>query len=249
MNLVNKVKSAIPVVLLAMTTQASADTFGASAGVMGWQATSSGVLQAGGSGVDLEDDLNFSDDTFLAVYVSLEHPVPALPNVKFQYYSADQVENGRIDTSFNGVDFNGTVNTNLNLSHYDFIMYYEVLDNIVSLDLGVNAKVFTGDLDIRQQNDADKRVTVSISEAVPLLYASGEVAFPFAQSVSFGVDASGMAISGNSVYDVAARMKLRLSFADLQVGYREIQADLEDIEGIDVDIDISGPFVSAGLSF
>ncbi|MCP5208921.1 MAG: TIGR04219 family outer membrane beta-barrel protein [Hahellaceae bacterium] len=235
--------------LIAFAGQVNADVLGVTAGVSGWYAQSSGNLQSGGDPVDLEDNLNFSEETLLMVYASLEHPIPILPNGKFKYFSADQVGYGNIDTNFQGVNFNGDVQTNLDLSNYDFIMYYEVLDNYASIDLGLNAKVFNGTLALRQQNDAKKIVNEDINEVIPMLYGNAELTLPFLQSLAVGLEGSAMSLGDNTVMDVSAKMKFRLVFLGMELGYRQLSAQLEDVEGIEVDVDMSGPYFSLGAVF
>lgn len=235
--------------ILTLSGSVNADVLGVTAGISGWYSQSSGTLQSGGNPLNIENDLNFSDETLLNVYVSLEHPIPLLPNVKFKYFDSDQVAYGHANTTFKGVDFNGGVTTSLDFSQYDFILYYEVLDNIVSLDVGLNAKLFDGNLAMRQQNDATKVMKEGITEVLPMLYGNAEVAIPFMSSVSFGLEGSAMALGDNTAYDVSAKVKLRIVFAGLELGYRQISAQLDDVEGIAVDVDHSGPYVSAGLVF
>lgn len=241
--------AAVQAGLMAFGVQANADVLGFSAGLSGWYAQSSGTLQSGGDPIDLESNLNFSDEALLMVYASLEHPIPILPNGKFQYFSADQVSYGNINTSFQGVNFNGDVQTNLDLSNYDFILYYEVLDNYVSLDVGLNAKVFDGVLAMRQQNDANKVVNEDISEIIPMLYGNAEFTIPFLQSLSVGLEGSGMSMGDNTVMDISAKMKFRIVFLGMELGYRQLSAQLEDVEGIDVDVDMTGPYFSLGAVF
>ena len=55
--------------------------------------------------------------------------------------------------SFNGLstfDTNRTVNTVSDLTHIDYILYYEIFDNdLVSIDLGLNAKQFDGEITVK----------------------------------------------------------------------------------------------------
>ncbi len=84
----------------------------------------------------IKDDSVKTNPTLSA---SLEHFIPLVPNVKFGY------------TNVSG-DYN------LDYSQYDFIAYYEILDNdLLSFDIGLNLQHFNGkfryaNLDIWQPN-------------------------------------------------------------------------------------------------
>lgn len=60
----------------------------------------SGWVQYKGDQVDLKDDLNIGDEDSYFFRAKLEHPVPVLPNVAFQYMKMDFSGTGRITRSF-----------------------------------------------------------------------------------------------------------------------------------------------------
>ncbi|PID41751.1 MAG: hypothetical protein CSB48_13360 [Proteobacteria bacterium] len=227
---------------------ANADILGVTAGVSGWYTNYSGEAQSGGAKVDVEDDFGIDDGAFLAAYASLEHPIPLLPNIKVRYQSGDVDSNGAVFTSFRGADLNGSVETKLDLSHLDLVLYYEVLDNILSLDLGLSAKVFNGKLEIHQVDDPSRSVTEDITAIVPLLYGATEVVIP-ATDLSVKGAVGFITYSDNRVYDVSLKLKQKISFVVVEAGYRVLGAELDDVENIDFNLTLAGPFLAVGAAF
>ena len=132
--------------IAAFSTLAAADTVaGLYAGAGIWSAGPGGNI--GGTTVDV-DALGLSSETNAFVYVALEHPVPALPNVKLQHTRLSSRGEALLSRRFrlDDVEFlaGETVSTELDLTHTDAVMYYELLDNVVSLDLGGTLRVFNG---------------------------------------------------------------------------------------------------------
>jgi len=128
---------------------AQADTLlGLYVGVDGWQSDNDGQFSYKDNA---PQDFNFEDETFISYYAALEHPVPLVPNLKLKYTELELNGSATLtDTfSFNGSDYvvGTTANTLSDLTHIDYILYYEIFDNdLISIDLGLNAKQFDGDI-------------------------------------------------------------------------------------------------------
>jgi len=210
------------------------------AGVSGDASTSSGAQT-----VDMESDLGFGKDSFFELAATLEHPIPVLPNVRIKYADLDQTEEGTFSTTFDGVS--GDVETNLDLSHVDLMLYYEILDTYLSVDIGLDIKVFDGQLEIQEKTSTTVSTT-KIDEILPLLYVSTEVELPLTD-LSFGAEVSGVSYSGNSLYDGKVRFRQGFSLAFVELGYRQMAINVEDLSDTDVDIEFSGVYLSTGLDF
>jgi len=223
---------------------AQADFIGGSVEAAYWSAGIGGHATIGNSSVDTEDDLNLSDDGFFEFAATIEHPVPVLPNVRLKYLSLEQTENGELSAAFDSVSI-GDVETKLDLSHMDLILYYEILDNYVSVDIGLDIKKFDGKFTV--SNDSNTSST-DIDEAVPLGYLSAEVALPLTD-LSLGVEVSGISYSDNSLSDTKVRIRQGFSLAFVELGYRQIDLKIDDISDTDIDIDYSGIYISTGLDF
>jgi len=233
--------------LLVMSSAAAADTFGASASATYWRGENSGTVQKGGNSIDVNNDLGFTNDNFTAMSFSFEHPVPVLPDFKFQYFRIDQVGHGTIPTGSSYDGLSGNVDTNLDLSHYDVTLYYKLLDNWVHLDVGLTGKFFRGKLDVRQSNGGGESNT-EINQAFPMVYGAARFEFP-TTGLSVGMEGNGVSYSGNHAYDVSAYLDYRVVVLDLQAGYRALGFNVNDVSGINADVKIAGPYVKLGVAF
>ncbi|KZY41104.1 MULTISPECIES: TIGR04219 family outer membrane beta-barrel protein [unclassified Oleiphilus] len=240
-----KVTKLLAPFVLAASATAQADFIGGTVEASYWYAGVGGDASAGGATVDFEKDLGFEDDSFFELAASFEHPVPLIPNLKVRLTSLDQTESGNIDDTFDDVD--GPVTTNLDLTHYDVIAYYEILDNWVSVDVGLDIKVFDGQLNVEGDTESS---TSTIDNFLPLPYAKAEVELPFT-GMAFGAELSGISYSGNGIYDARARIRQNISLAFVELGYRTMAIKIDDIGSadIEVDVDFSGVYLSTGLDF
>src|SRR5690554_1757482 len=189
---------ALGVLALGLSATASADIVGVSAGLYGWNPDFSGKVTSDSTSVDLEKELRLGNEWATQGYVALEHPVPLLPNIKLQFTELSQDSTGRIATPFDGVS--GAVDVDLDLTHTDLILYYELLDNIVSLDVGLNVKFFDGQLNIHERGGNNSSRT-NIDEILPLLYVAPSVSLPLT-GLSVGAEVAGVTYSGNRLTDI-----------------------------------------------
>lgn len=240
--------AALSMACLAPTAQA--DTLlGLYLGVDGWQSDNSGSFAQDGN----LQSFNFEDETFTSYYAALEHPVPLVPNIKLKYTELELNGSTMLDESFSfgGSDYVvGTqVGTVSDLSHVDYILYYEIFDNdLVSIDLGVNAKQFDGDIVVTgtsQDGGPSTTERVDFSGFVPLVYGRAEVGLPFT-GLSVFFEGSLLAIDDSKVQDYQAGIAYALldNLAidlDVKAGYRSMTLELDDIDDIYTDLDASGP--------
>lgn len=238
---------------------ASADTilgFDASVGV--WQPSYSGAI-----GVDDFDVDNFSlaEDNVTFIQAALEHPIPLVPNVMVAHSKVST--NGSTilgsnvtfddETFFVGQD----VEADIDLSHTDATLYYEILDNWVNLDIGLTARQYSGSLDISGQYQVtipeilNPTITESIelSGVLPMAYAMARFDLPFT-GWSLVAQGNGTSYRGDSHMDVTA--KVRWDFAPvldfaLEAGYRHMTLDLQELDDLQSDLEISGPYLGLNL--
>jgi outer membrane protein len=248
--------AALSMACLAPTAQA--DTLlGLYLGVDGWQSDNSGSFAQDGN----LQSFKFDDETFTSYYAALEHPVPLVPNLKLKYTELELNGDTTLDEtfSFGGSDYVvGTqVGTVSDLSHIDYILYYEIFDNdLVSIDLGVNAKQFDGEIVVTgTSQDGGQNTTerVDFSGFVPLVYGRAEVGLPFT-GLSVFFEGSLLAIDDSKIQDYQAGIAYALldNLAidmDIKAGYRSMTLELDDIDDIYTDLDASGPFAGIQIHF
>ena len=132
--------------LTATPLLATADIAGLYAGTGVWQSSPTGTL--GNTSISLENTLNFDEENSNYFFIALEHPIPLLPNLRLTRTDLEWAGQGVVSagTSLDEVVFpsDQAVAADLDLSHTEVTFYYEILDNIVDLDLGLTARLFTG---------------------------------------------------------------------------------------------------------
>ena len=235
---------------------AHADTLlGLYIGVDGWQSDNSGSFADNGN----MQDFNFEDETFTSYYAALEHPIPLVPNIKLKYTELELNGSATLDDTFEFGDVAFTTGTTAStisdLSHIDYILYYEIFDNdLVSIDLGVNAKQFDGDIVVTGiSNGQATTETVDFSGFVPLVYGRAEVGLPLT-GFSVFFEGSLLAIDDSKVQDYQAGIAWALldNLAvdlDIKAGYRQMTLELDDIDDLYTNIDASGPFAGVQIHF
>jgi len=235
---------------LSLALPASADTvFGIYAGAATWQQQASGNVASGISQLDVEQDLGVEDEDNNVFYVAIEHPIPLLPNIRLQHtditLSGDNLLSR--DIEFNGSAFTVSeqVVTDLDLTQADAILYYEVLDNYLSLDLGLAARWVDGFVRVNSTLDGAE---AEFTGVVPLLYAKARIDLPLS-GWWVGAQAQGIAYDGDQLIDATAQIGWETVLGlGLELGYRTFSLELEEFDEVDTaEIDIDGVYF--GLTY
>lgn len=231
---------------------AQADTlFGVYAGVSMWSQAYSGGLEFADQGeIDMEKDLGFDEENASYLYVAVEHFVPLVPNVKLQRTEMSTEANSTLtrDITFEGQTFeaNQNISSDLDLSHIDATLYYEILDNWVSLDVGMSIRVFDGEVSVASDNGS-KQANQSISVPLPMLYGKAQFDLPFT-GFSLGVEANYLMVSGNGVSDILVRAAYESPFRlGAELGYRTFTFELDDIDDLYGELSVEGPYLAVTL--
>lgn len=241
--------------LLATAPSAQADTFlGIYAAAQAWNMDTEGGFANSSS----LTNFNFDDKTKGNFYVAFEHFVPFVPNVKVARTDLNTAGNVVLQSSFGfgGRLFatNSSLNTDIEISNTDIILYYELFDNdLVSFDLGINAKYIDGTLFVQDATDPSKKVSQDFSGPVPTLYSRLAVGIP---GTGIGLFAEGSMLSVNDhtlrdvqvavTYDLVENPAVNV---DLQVGYRSVLLELEDLDNIYSNLEFKGAFAGIEVHF
>ncbi len=237
--------------LLSFSAAIHADSLSLTAGGGMWNATPSGTFKkiTDPATVDLKDNLFFDTESQGYAFVTLEHFVPIIPNVRLQYTNLDYAGNGTSAFTFNGQTFSGNVVSDINMKALDLIAYYEVLDNVVSLDLGVNVRQLDVDYTIKSTSGGVVTTTSdSLSQTIPMLYALvGASPWP---DVLLSAEISYVTYSGSTLSDITAKISYTTDFfVGIEAGYRSLKLELSDVDNTDADVTFDGPFAGAYLKF
>lgn len=248
-SLISNLAAAPLIIAAALPLSATADAIGGEVTVSYWGAGYGGNVtdRTSQDTIDLEKDLKLDDGGFIEFAASLEHPIPIIPNIKIRHIDLDETADGSISSDFDGVPASD-VTTNLDLTHSSAVLYYEVLDNFVSLDLGLEARMFDGQLRIEEKGGTNEVSETKIDETLPLAYVAASVDLPLT-GLSVGAEVSGISYSGDKIMDAKAAVRYNIGLFLVEAGYRSMNIKVDDVSGIDVDADLSGAYLTTGIDF
>ncbi len=224
--------------LLALGTSvcglAQADVVGVKGDLSYWNYNGEANMAAQTSAPDQDLDRKGSAQLSLAI----EHPIPLIPNAKIRYVNLKtQTEN----------EVAGQPVYDLDIDHTDFILYYEVLDNIVDADIGFGASNLNGDVKTLGLNKTD------IDKTIPVIYGSAGVKLPF---TGLSAKAELLYSNVNDTKITDAQAELQYNFIDnllvdvgLKAGYRILDIKLDDYEKNDLKFNFKGPYIGLDVHF
>ncbi len=217
---------------------ALADVVGWRLGANVWLQQYEGDVRSGGGNIDLEDDLNYDDDTGTSLYIQLEHPIPLLPNIMLQHTDMEVAESGFVDgIEFDGVVYSGDVSSRLDLTHTDTTLYYEILDNWVNLDIGLTGRFFDEGIQIRDQTSLEAG-KIDIDHVVPMFYGHARFDLPFS-GLTLGIEGNYISYDDDTLYDTKLNLGYTFAFGlGIEAGYRIMDFEYEDDDDFaDVTVD------------
>lgn len=253
-----KLLSVIAIASLSSIPVAQADVAGFEVGGYQWTPDYSGTILSStstvaGSTIDLENDLGFTDESHNVIYFSIEHPVPALPNIKITSSDFDNSSTGIItrDLVFGGETFsvNENVTTIMDSSNIEYTLYYEILDNWINWDLGVTFRQYDGQVGLSTpESGSNLNESEDLDFTIPLFYTKARFDLPF---TGFYVDGQINIISYDD--DSVSDMMVALGYESeiglgASLGYRTFDLEAEE-DDLDVDLKFDGAYFSLFFHF
>lgn len=238
---------------LMLSTTAQADFFRVHVGGGAWINQLNGDLSSSISGDVNVDDLGTDTQTKGYLWAYFKHPVPLVPNVRLEYMNIgfDGTANQSFD--FKGKSYGVSANSSIDMTQYDVIAYYNLLDNTfwATLDLGIDVKALQ--FDFKANSSAtNSSVTESESVFLPMLYGRVRAELP---TTDIGLEANVkyVAYDGDSLIDYTVKVDYTLAELlpvdlALEVGYRKQQFEVEG-GGYSVDLSIDGVFAGLAIKF
>lgn len=157
----------------------------------------------------------------------IEHPIPMIPNIRVDYTSE--------------VEFSG-LSSIVSVTQTDITPYYEILDNIVDIDVGLTAKVLEG---TTKQGNTEE----SFDAVIPMVYVGTAIMFP-GSPLSLSASVKYMGIDGDSFTDARAKVLWKIAGGlAAQAGYRYESIKLNDFNDITTDARFEGPYIGMNYSF
>ena len=241
-----KLKQLALVSALITPFSANADVLSFAIGGGGWNASPTGNFQktTDPAAVDVKENLFWKEETNTYIYATLEHPVPILPNVRLISTKIDQSGSGNTNFVFDGITYSGDISNEFSIETLDLIAYYEVLDNVVSIDIGLNIRNLKFDYTIVNGTTT----TDTVDETVPMVYALvGGSPIP---DLLISGELSYIAYDGSTISDFTAKIAYTTSyFVGVEAGYRAQSFEFDDVSETNAKLDFDGVFVGAYLKF
>lgn len=226
--------------LSAMSTNVNADFLGLYVGGGVWDHDASGTFGTlGDPAIDVESDLNYSSENDTYFYAAFEHFVPFVPNIRIEAASMGHSGDAANIDFGNGVNLTGS--SEINLDTTDTIAYYRLLDNWVNFDLGLNLRKLDADFTVDTES-------VSVSETIPMLYVAAQFDLPLT-GFSIGGDMNMVSYDGSSYQDIRLRALYEMGVIGFEAGLRSTTMELDDVDGVDADLEFQGLMLGAYLHF
>jgi len=231
------------------TTLSMADIIGGEVSVGYYNHAPSGIAQYNGDTIDVENDLKWKSQGDIFLKAAIEHPIPILPNIKVGYTNFGHSGSGTITNSFQfgGQTFSADsdIYSSFDIKMYDLTLYYEILDNWVNLDLGLNVKYMDGTILVKGDNLITGQLlneTSTFQVPIPMIYAKAQFDVP-ATDLSFLAEGNYVSYDGNTLYDaeVGARYTFMLGLG-IEAGYKTMKLKINDIDDLSMDTDYSGAY-------
>ncbi len=236
-----------------------ADFLKAEAGAGVWLVNGSGEIVYKGTPLDFEDDLGLDSSLAAYAYANFKHFIPIIPNarVEITQFGEDATKNipAELQHEFNDRNISGNTKSKLNLNQIDIIAYYNLIDTILSADVGFGIKYYDGDIDV----DGNK---VNIDFPVPIIYGRLGATIP-TTNIGAEIDLKYFKFSPEvhaEMYDLRIKAKatvLELALLEMVIegGYRvhrlQILAEDNSFSDFNADIksEVSGFFGGINITF
>jgi outer membrane protein len=250
-----KTALSLGLIFLGASFTSQADTLlGLYAGAQGWNMQTAGGFSSDGTNADF----NFEEQTNSNLYVAFEHPLPLIPNIKVQRTIMDTLGETTLNSQYTfGNEIyaeNTDVITDVQLTATDFILYYELFDNdLISFDVGINAKLLDGELLVTQKDDPSNSSREAFSGPVPMVYSRLAIGVPFTGFGAF-VEGSFLSVDDHTLSDYQAALTYSLMEnlavdVTFQVGYRAVELELDDLDNIYSNLEFKGVYAGLEVHF
>ena len=239
-----------------LATVASADMAKFEMGGGVWNQTPEGFLSYTDGATTGKYTSNKKEDGSAYLWMLIKHPIPIVPNLRLEYTNIE--DKGVVTGTFKDFDAPTSTTGSLELTQYDVIPYYNILDNTMwtTLDIGI-------DLKVQETNYQAKGVTIdgvinqnyddSETVVIPMVYARVRVELP----LNIGVEADGKYVTydGSTIYDMRAKVDYTFDFVPvvqpaIEVGYRVQKFDITSSDDkTKMDMEFSGVYAGLMLRF
>jgi outer membrane protein len=241
-------------IVAATPMMAQADLlFTIDAGASMWNAEASGDVDNGSAKLG-KDGLNLDSENNNVLFISFEHPVPVIPNIKIKKTDLDLTGDGTAPYTFLNQTFTGDTSSQLDLSHTDLTLYWGVPLPIPFFDInfGLTARQFDGVVSVTEKTTSTTEQE-DLNFVMPMGYLN--VDFDSHFGVYARAELNALSFDGNGVTDtefaIGYTLPLPIPMVDinLEAGHRAISVTTdEDTVDIETDIEMAGMFFGLNVS-
>jgi len=241
------------------TSALNADIARVEMGGGAWNQTPKGILSytdGATAGTYTSDE---KEDQSIYAWLLIKHPIPILPNLRLEYTTLK--DTGIVSGSFSGFTVPGaTTTSSLDITQYDVIPYYNLLDNTfwTTVDVGLDLKVMETTYKVDGVNvngiGGISAYEDTTSVIIPMGYVRARVEIPVTD-IGLEADVKYITYQGNTVSDIRVKADYTLGFIPvvqpaIEIGYRMQKFDLtSDDEKTKMNIDFSGVYAGLMLRF
>jgi outer membrane protein len=231
-----------------------ADNFSLYGGVGQWEIKMEGDVGQGGINTSL-DSLGIDNETGNVFWLMFEHPVPFIPNLRLMHSEiaavANSVASQVISIGNIEIEVEAKIQTTMDLAHTDVTLYYELLDNWFSFDLGITARQMKGYVEVLPEIGG--RFRAEMDGVVPTAYLNLQLDFPYS-GWHIGAMANAAAYDGDKITDVIGKIGYEFEITSamaigMNIGYRQMDLLLEEFYALNADASLSGAFVELLIHF
>jgi outer membrane protein len=243
--------------LLSMTfsSVSNADVLGvwAGGGLWNWDVSGSVRYQTVDT-FDLENPgsgnyLNWKDDDSGTLFIIIDHPVPVIPNIKLFRTSLKTSGTGQATASFGGATLTGAVDSTFEMDMTDLTLYWDLLDNVVGLDIGLNAKNIDGKISVTDVSTPGQTDTANFSATIPMLYAGVDVSLPLT-GLMLGVNGSYIEYSGDKLTETHIYIRYDSPYVlGVEAGVKSFNLTLDDLDQTYGEFKFTGTYAQLYLHF
>lgn len=241
-------------IVLSVATVASADLARVEAGAGMWMQSPSGSIGYTSASTGFADASKENSEVSGYAWLLVKHPLPMLPNLKLEYvntvnegsYSLDGLVVPGLPTAISSSE--------LEMTQFDVIPYYNLLDNTawVTLDVGLDLKIINLAYTAAGVDVIDAIGVDIASVVMPLAYVRARVQAP-GTNLGFEADIKTIAYGDNSVSDIRVKVDYTLDMVPviqpaIEVGYRMQSFELEEA-GFALATDFAGLYLGVMARF
>ncbi len=234
---------------------AMSDTiFGLYAGANLWQPEANGTIGQSENSFDFSGDFSGGDSDSTSFYLAVEHFVPLIPNVLVR--STPVNWSGRSESATGTlagvITLSGEVDAELDVDMKDATLYYELLDNWVTVDVGLTARLLDGFVRATETSTGESD-EVELSSAIPMLYGHVRFDLPFT-GLAAGVRGNGIGYQESELLDLEAYLHLEVDLFPavdfgIQGGLRRLSISIDDLDNWNSDATLEGAYVGVTAHF